>query len=73
MSKAHKIGGKKMTLKEIIKKSGKTQQQVADELGVHQTLVSQWSHKKTKLSAVDAAKLAKVLDVTLETIVECVA
>ena len=61
-----------MSLKEIIKSSGKTQQQVADEMGVHQTLVSQWGRKKTKLSLVDAVKLAQILGATVEDIAECV-
>ena len=61
-----------MSLKEIIKSSGKTQQQVADEMGVHQTLVSQWGNKKTKLSLVDAVKLAQILGATVEDIAECV-
>ena len=61
-----------MSLKEIIKSSGKTQQQVADEMGVHQTLVSQWGSKKTKLSLVDAVKLAQILGATVEDIAECV-
>jgi transcriptional regulator with XRE-family HTH domain len=61
-----------MSLKEIIKESGKTQQQIADEIGVHQTLVSQWSSKKTKLSLVDASKLARIIGVSLERIADCV-
>ena len=61
-----------MSLKEIIKESGKTQQQIADEMGVHQTLVSQWSSKKTKLSLVDASKLSRIIGVSLERIADCV-
>ena len=72
MSKAHKVGGVKMTLKEVIKEAGMTQQQIADEMGVHQTLVSQWSGKQTRLSAVDAGRLAKILGCSVEKIVECV-
>ena len=61
-----------MSLKEIIKSSGKTQQQVADEMGVHQTLVSQWSSKKTKISLVDAVELARIIGVSVEKIADCV-
>ena len=61
-----------MKLKEMIREAGKTQQQVADEMGVHQTLVSQWGNKKTKLSLVDAVKLAQILGATVEDIAECV-
>ena len=61
-----------MKLKEMIREAGKTQQQVADEMGVHQTLVSQWGSKKTKLSLIDAVRLAQILGATVEDIVECV-
>lgn len=61
-----------MLLKEIIKSSGKTQQQIADEMGVHQTLVSQWSSKKTKISLVDAVELARIIGVSVEKIADCV-
>lgn len=61
-----------MKLKEMIREAGKTQQQVADEMGVHQTLVSQWGNKKTKLSLVDAVKLAHILGASVDEIAECV-
>ncbi len=61
-----------MSLKELIKEKGKTQQQIADELGYHQTLVSQWCHGKTRPPLHAVVKLAKILEVSLETVVECV-
>ncbi len=61
-----------MTLKEKIREAGKTQQQVADEMGVHQTLVSQWGNKKTNISLTDAVKLAQILGTSVEVVAECV-
>jgi transcriptional regulator with XRE-family HTH domain len=59
-------------LKALIKEKKKTQQELANELGVHQTLISQWCCGKSKPSLAEALKLSKILGVPLEKIAECV-
>ena len=73
MSVTHKTEKKEeKMLKELIKNKKMTQQEVADRLGVHQTLVSQWCCGKSKPSLIEALELSKLLEVTLEKIAECV-
>lgn len=58
-------------LKRLIKEKGKTQSEVAIHLGVHQTLISQWCHGKTRPSIFEVSKLATFLGVSIEEIVNC--
>ena len=57
-------------IEKLIKESGKTQQQIADACGVHQTLVSQWCKGKTNPSVKTLIKLAAVLNVTTDEILK---
>ena len=59
------------TLKDLMRKAGITQSQLADELGFHQTLISQWQIGKTKPSITVLSKMAKLLKVKVDVLVKC--
>ena len=59
------------TLKELLTEKGVTQDCLAKELGVHQTLVSQWCCGKTRPTIYHVAKIATLLNTTVERVFEC--
>ena len=61
-----------MSLKELSKEKKITQQEIADTIGVHQTLVSQWFTGKTKPSLDHAQALAKLLGVSTDDVISAV-
>lgn len=71
MSVTHN-GGDKVSLKELSKEKKITQQEIADTIGVHQTLVSQWFTGKTKPSLDHAQMLAKLLGVSTDDVISAV-
>ena len=71
MSTTHN-GGDKVSLKELSKEKKITQQEIADTIGVHQTLVSQWFTGKTKPSLDHAQMLAKLLGVSTDDVISAV-
>lgn len=60
-----------MKLKELLKEKGITQDKLAQELGVHQTLISQWCHGKCKPNIYQATAMAQVLGVGVDDIAKC--
>ena len=62
-----------MKFKELMKKKGITQERLAGELGVHQTLISQWNSGKCKPNIIQTAATAKILGVSMEEIYQAVA
>lgn len=59
-------------MRNLLKERNLTQQSVADALGVHQTLVSQWCTGRTKPSLEYAQKLAVLLGVSTDDIIAVV-
>ena len=57
-----------LTLKELIQKKGLTQQQFGELLGVGQTAVSNWCNGINQASTSNAKKMAKVLGVSVDEI-----
>ena len=62
-----------MSIRDLVKKSEKTQEEIANALGVHQTLVSLWVCGKCKPNIADLPKIANVLGCSIEDIVSSVA
>jgi transcriptional regulator with XRE-family HTH domain len=60
-----------MTFKELMKSAGVTQKEIAERLGFHQTLISQWQKGKTKPSVSVVLELAKILNCSAEDILKC--
>lgn len=60
-----------MKLKELLKEKGITQEKLASDLKVHQTLISQWCHGKCKPNIIQAATMAKAIGVSVEEISKC--
>jgi len=60
-----------MTLKALLKEKKVTQEALAKDLGVHQTLISQWCHGKSRPNIYQVNAMAKVIGVSLEEISEC--
>lgn len=50
-----------IALKEARKAAGMSQQEVADELGEHQSFVSKYENGERRLDAIELAKIATVL------------
>lgn len=57
-----------MKLKDLIKQKGFTQQQLGELLGVGQTAVSNWCNGINQASTSNAKKMAKVLGVSVDEI-----
>ncbi len=57
--------------KELLKNSKVTQEHMAKELGVHQTLISQWCKDKGKPNIVYTPVIAKILGVSVEDVIQC--
>ena len=70
MSNTHRKE-KGMKLKELLKEKGITQGKLANELGVHQTLISQWCHGKCKPNVIQVAALARIIGVGTQQICDC--
>ena len=60
-----------MSLRELVSASGKTQEEIATELGVHQTLVSLWVCGKCRPTVTILSKLARCLGCTTDDIIKC--
>ena len=60
-----------MTFKELRENAGITQKEMAEELGFHQTLISQWQKGKTKPSVSVVLELSKILNCSAEDILRC--
>lgn len=60
-----------MKLKDIMKERKTTQEMLAQQLGVHQTLISQWCCGKGKPSILQVGKIADCLGVTVTDVIEC--
>ena len=60
-----------MTLKCLLKQQNKTQQNIAECLKCTQQVISKWCLGKSTPSLEIMQKLAKALDVDLQTIVNC--
>ena len=58
-------------LKNLLKEKGITQTRISEALGVHQTLISQWCHGKSKPNIYQVSAMAKYINVTIEDIVNC--
>lgn len=58
-------------LKSLLKEKGITQEALARELDVHQTLISQWCHGKSKPNIYQVNAMAKYIGVSVEEIIEC--
>jgi transcriptional regulator with XRE-family HTH domain len=58
-----------MSFKTLIRSRGVTQQQLADSIGVHQTLVSQWCTGKCAPNVFQISKIAARLGVTADDVV----
>lgn len=59
-----------MGLKKLIKEKGYTQQSFGEALGVGQTAVSNWCNGINQASIANVKKMAKVLDVSVETVMD---
>ena len=57
--------------KQFLKDHAMTQQELADKLGVHQTLISQWCHGKTKPSIYQVRDIARHVGVSIEAVMAC--
>lgn len=55
--------------KEMLKQHNVTQQKLADALGVHQTLISQWCQGKGKPNVYHISKIAKCVGATADEVV----
>lgn len=58
-------------LKKLLKEKHITQARLSKALGVHQTLISQWCHGKSKPNIYQVSAMAKYLNVSMEDIVNC--
>lgn len=58
-------------LKELLKEKSVTQEALARELGIHQTLISQWCHGRCKPNIYQASAMAKCIGVSVEEIIGC--
>jgi transcriptional regulator with XRE-family HTH domain len=59
-----------MDFKTFVKQKGSTQQALADALGVHQTLVSQWCTGKCKPNVHQISKIASTLNASVGEVVD---
>lgn len=69
-----KIGlplGRVSMFKKLMKENGVTQCALAKKLGVHQTLISQWCHGKSKPSIYQVPKIAETMGVTSDEVIRC--
>lgn len=57
--------------KKLLRDSRITQTEISKVLGVHQTLISQWCHEKSKPNIHQVMTMAKHLGVPIEKIVIC--
>ena len=60
-----------MTFKQLIKKKGLTQRDLAQRLGVSQPAVSSWMHGLYRPRSKQLQPLAKALGVSVSTLVKC--
>ena len=58
-------------LKNLLKENNITQSMIAEALGVHQTLISQWCHGKSKPNINQASDMAKYMGVSIDAIANC--
>lgn len=58
-----------MTLKELIKSKGYTQQELADKLNVNQSSVSAWITGRTRPTTAKLSKVAKALGISVNKLV----
>ena len=70
MSKTHNTVVSE-NFKRLLKEAKVTQEELAEELGVHQTLVSLWCCGKGKPSIIQTVAIAKFLGVSVEEIIKC--
>lgn len=59
-----------MKLKEARKKARLTQQAVADHLGIRQSAYHYWESERSRIDAVNLAKLAKLFNVSIDYLLE---
>ena len=57
--------------KELLKSKDMTQQELADELAVHQTLISQWCNGKGAPDIEKAVKISRILNVDIKEVIKC--
>ena len=57
--------------KKLLKEKNITQAMLAGALGVHQTLISQWCHGKSKPNIYQVSAMAKYINISIEDIVNC--
>ena len=57
--------------KKLLKEKNITQAMLSGALGVHQTLISQWCHGKSKPNIYQVSAMAKYINVSIEDIVNC--
>ena len=57
--------------KELLKNNHITQNELARELGVHQTLISQWCSGKGKPSILHVAALSRYIGVSTDIVIDC--
>lgn len=57
--------------KKMLKEKGVTQCVLAQKLGVHKTLISQWCHGKSKPSIYQVPKIAETVGVSTEEVIRC--
>ena len=57
--------------KTLLKSKKVTQNDMASQLGVHQTLISQWCQGKGKPSIVQVPAIAKLLGITADAVIAC--
>ncbi|MBQ7912942.1 MAG: helix-turn-helix transcriptional regulator [Clostridia bacterium] len=62
-----------MKFKELLKEKDFNGSQIARRLGLSRTAVSSWVRGKSAPSYTHLVKMAKILDVSLETLVRCFA
>ena len=70
MSITHILGGH-MKFKEMMINKKITQNELADRLGVHQTLISQWCCGKGMPSIMQVGTVAEVLGVPVTEVIAC--
>ena len=58
-------------LRQLIEKSKKTQAEIAQTLGVHQTLISLWVRGKCRPPITIISKLADTLGCSVDDVVSC--
>ncbi len=59
-----------MTLKELIKKKGYTQEEFAKSLNIKQSCVSAWVTGRTKPTTARLSKVAKALGISVNKLIE---